>query len=138
MHGNGGLLTTVGDLLTWTRNFRTPVVGDATLVAEQTTPGRFVDGQVHDYGLGVWVRDYRGVREVRHSGSTAGYRAYLATFPDLRAGVAVLCNAGNANAESMTYKVVDRAGRSPEAPTGTARHPRPHRAGTARSRRTLS
>jgi CubicO group peptidase (beta-lactamase class C family) len=108
VHGNGGLLTTVGDLLIWTRNFRTPVVGDAALVAEQTTPGRFVDGQAHDYGLGVWVRDYRGVQEVRHSGSTAGYRAYLATFPDLQAGVAVLCNAANANAESITYKVVDR------------------------------
>ena len=108
VHGNGGLLTTVGDLLTWTRNFRTPVVGDAALVAEQTTPGRFVDGQAHDYGLGVWVRDYRGLREIRHSGSTAGYRAYLATFPSTRAGVAVLCNAANANAENLAYKVVDR------------------------------
>ena len=108
VHGNGGLLTTVGDLLTWTRNFRTPVVGDPAFVAEQTTPGRFADGAAHDYGLGVWVRDYRGLREVRHSGSTAGYRAYLATFPEVRAGVAVLCNAANANAEAVTYKVVDR------------------------------
>ena len=108
VHGNGGLLTTVGDLLAWTRNFRTPIVGDSSFVAEQTTPGRFSDGTAHDYGLGVWVRDYRGVREVRHSGSTAGYRAYLATFPDARAGVAVLCNAANANAEAVTYKVVDR------------------------------
>lgn len=108
VHGNGGLLTTVGDLLIWTRNFRTPVVGDRAFVAEQTTPGRFADGTAHDYGLGVWVRDYRGVREVRHSGSTAGYRAYLATFPDIRAGVAVLCNAASANAEAVTYKVADR------------------------------
>jgi hypothetical protein len=108
VHGNGGLLTTVGDLLTWTRNFRTPIVGDAAFVAEQTTPGRFVDGQAHDYGLGVWVRDYRGLHEVRHSGSTAGYRAYLTTFPSARAGVAVLCNAANADAESLAYKVVDR------------------------------
>ena len=72
VHGNGGLLTTVGDLLTWTRNFRTPVVGDAAFVAEQTTPGRFLDGQAHDYGLGVWVRDLSRTAEVRHSGSTAG------------------------------------------------------------------
>ena len=108
VHGNGGLLTTVGDLLIWTRNFRTPVVGDAALVTEQTTPGRFADGQAHDYGLGVWVRQYRGVNEVRHSGSTAGYRAYLTTFPEARAGVAVLCNAANANAEAVAYTVVDR------------------------------
>lgn len=109
VHGNGGLLTTVGDLLVWTRNFRSPVVGDAAFVKEQTTPGRFSDGQAHDYGLGVWVGEYRGLREVRHSGSTAGYRAYLTTFPEARAGVAVLCNAANANADAVTYKVADRA-----------------------------
>ena len=67
-YGNGGLLTTAGDLLKWTRNFRTPVVGDAAFVAAQTTPGRFADGRVHDYGLGVWVGTYRGLREIRHSG----------------------------------------------------------------------
>jgi CubicO group peptidase (beta-lactamase class C family) len=108
VHGNGGLLTTVADLLIWTRNFRTPVVGDAAFVKEQTTPGRFSDGQAHDYGMGVWVGEHRGLREVRHSGSTAGYRAYLTTFPEARSGVAVLCNGANANAESITYKVADQ------------------------------
>ncbi len=108
VYGNGGLLTTVGDLLIWTRNFRNPVVGDAAFVKEQTTPGRFTDGQAHDYGMGVWVGEYRGLREVRHSGSTAGYRAYLTTFPEARSGVAVLCNGADANADSVAYKVADQ------------------------------
>jgi CubicO group peptidase (beta-lactamase class C family) len=107
VYGNGGLLTTVGDLLKWTRNFQSPVVGDAAFVREQTTPGRFSDGRAHDYGMGVWVDTYRGVREVRHSGSTAGYRAFLTTFPEARASVAVLCNAADAAAETIAYKVVD-------------------------------
>jgi len=47
--------------------------------------------------MGLYVRTYRGVREVSHSGATAGYRAYLARYPDQRASVAVLCNAANAN-----------------------------------------
>jgi len=59
VYGNGGLLTTVGDLLKWTRNFQSPVVGDAAFVLEQTTPGRFSDGRAHDYGMGVWVDTYR-------------------------------------------------------------------------------
>ena len=29
VHGNGGLLTTVGDLLKWNENFVTPKVGNA-------------------------------------------------------------------------------------------------------------
>lgn len=109
VHGNGGLLTTVGDLLTWARNFRAPIVGDAAFVTAQTTPGRFADGRVHDYALGVWVDTYRGLRQIRHSGSTAGYRAYLATFPDRRATVAVLCNAANADAGALAYQVADAA-----------------------------
>jgi hypothetical protein len=107
VHGNGGLLTTVGDLVKWSRNFQLPVVGDAAFVTEQTTPGRFTDGRAHDYGLGVWVGEYRGMREVRHSGSTAGYRAYLTLFPDKGTAVAVLCNAGDASAQALTYKVAD-------------------------------
>ncbi|MCC7126257.1 MAG: beta-lactamase family protein [Acidobacteria bacterium] len=108
VYGNGGLLTTVGDLLRWARQFREPVIGDREFLTAQITPGRFADGRVHDYGLGVWVRQYRGVREVRHSGSTAGYRAYLTTFPDQSSTVAVLCNAANASAENLTYRVVDQ------------------------------
>jgi CubicO group peptidase (beta-lactamase class C family) len=106
-YGNGGLLTTVGDLLRWAKHFRTPLIGDAALLAEQVTPGRFTDGRAHDYGMGVWVGTYRGWPEVRHSGSTAGYRAYLTTFPSRGATVAVLCNASDASAETLTYRTVD-------------------------------
>ena len=116
VHGNGGLLTTVGDLLRWTANLETHKIGGPAFVTEQTTPGRFVDGRAHDYGMGLWMGKYRGVREIRHSGSTAGYRAYLATFPDQETSVAVLCNAANADAAALTYKVADRVLGSALAP----------------------
>ena len=78
VHGNGGLLTTVGDLLKWNENFTKPIVGDAALRrrdADGTT--RFTDGGSHEYALGLYVDTYKGVREVDHSGGTAGYRAHL-------------------------------------------------------------
>ena len=40
VHGNGGLLTTVGDLLKWNENFVTPKVGDAAFVKIQQEPGQ--------------------------------------------------------------------------------------------------
>ena len=92
VHGNGGLLTTVGDLLTWNENLVTPKVGNAQLIAEMATVGQFNDGKPLDYGLGLFVEDYRGVKNVYHSGSTAGYRAHLNRFPGARRSVAVLCN----------------------------------------------
>jgi CubicO group peptidase (beta-lactamase class C family) len=108
VHGNGGLLTTVGDLLRWTRNHLSqPVVGDAAFVKDEQEPGRFTDGRKHDYAFGLRVASYRTVREVSHSGATAGYRAYLATYPDQQVAVAVLCNAGNANATQIAHEIAD-------------------------------
>jgi CubicO group peptidase (beta-lactamase class C family) len=107
VHGNGGLLTTVGDLLRWNENFVSPKVGDAAFLAEEQTPGQFNDGTVHDYAYGLYVRQYRGVREVSHSGATAGYRAFLTRYPDQQVSVAVLCNAGNANPTQYAHAVAD-------------------------------
>jgi CubicO group peptidase (beta-lactamase class C family) len=107
VHGNGGLLTTVGDLLRWTRNFSTPAVGDAAFVREQQEPGRFTDGRPHGYALGLQVGTYRGVREVGHSGSTAGYRAHLATYPAQGVAVAVLCNVSSGAATQSARAVAE-------------------------------
>jgi CubicO group peptidase (beta-lactamase class C family) len=107
VHGNGGLLTTVGDLLKWNRNFVSPVVGDQSFVAEQQKPGHFTDGRAHGYALGLFVGTYQGLREVFHSGSTAGYQAFLTRFPDQRVSVAVLCNSSTAQATQFAHSVAD-------------------------------
>ena len=56
VHGNGGLLTTVGDLLKWNENYVQPRIGTAALVAEQQKVGKFNDGKDLDYALGLYVR----------------------------------------------------------------------------------
>jgi CubicO group peptidase (beta-lactamase class C family) len=107
VYGNGGLLTTVGDLLTWNEHYDTPPAGDAAMLAEQQTPGHFNDGRPHGYGLGLFIGTYKGLHEVYHSGSTAGYNAFLTRFPDQRVSVAVLCNASNAQATQYAHAVAD-------------------------------
>ncbi len=107
VHGNGGLLTTVGDLLKWNENFTTYTVGDRAFVEELERPGRFNDGRAHGYALGLRVDPYKGLRQVAHSGSTAGYRAQLSRYPDQQISVAVLCNASNANATDYADAVAD-------------------------------
>ena len=82
VHGNGGLLTTVGDLLRWNENFVAPKVGDAAFVELMQTPGRLSSGETFDYAYGLGIAEYKGLREVSHSGTTASYRAFLARFPD--------------------------------------------------------
>ena len=106
VHGNGGLLTTVGDLLKWNENFVVPTVGGEALVLEQQQPGRFNDGRAHGYALGLMIGAYQGVPQVAHSGSTAGYSAYLARYPEQHVSVAVLCNVA-ANATNYAHAVAD-------------------------------
>ncbi len=119
VHGNGGLLTTVGDLLKWNENFVTPIVGDRALVATQATAGHFNDGRALDYALGLFLHEYRGVRNVYHSGSTAGYRAHLNRFPAAHTSVAVLCNVATADATRSANLVSDLylTGLKPVTPT---------------------
>ncbi len=106
-HGNGGMLTTVGDLLKWTTNFASPKVGDAAFVRQQVEPGRFSDGRAHGYAMGVIVGSYKGVREINHGGATAGYRTQLNLYPDQGVAVVVLCNVANANPPAAASAVGD-------------------------------
>jgi CubicO group peptidase (beta-lactamase class C family) len=107
VYGNGGLLTTVGDLLKWNQHYDAPPEGDAAMVARQQAPGRFNDGRAHGYGLGLFIGTYKGLHEVSHSGSTAGYSAFLTRFPDQRVSVAVLCNVASAQATQYAHAVAD-------------------------------
>ena len=60
VYGNGGLLTTVGDLLKWNEHYDAPPAGDAAMIAEQQKPGHFNDGRTHGYGLGLFVGTLQG------------------------------------------------------------------------------
>jgi CubicO group peptidase (beta-lactamase class C family) len=107
VYGNGGLLTTVGDLLKWNEHFDAPAEGDPLSVADQQRAGTFNDGRPHGYALGLFVGQHKGVREIYHSGSTAGYSAFLTRFPDAHLSVAVLCNATTAQATQYAHAVAD-------------------------------
>jgi CubicO group peptidase (beta-lactamase class C family) len=107
VHGNGGLLTTVGDLLKWNANFANPVVGDARFVADMERRTRFNDGREHEYALGLYVDTYRGRREVDHSGGTAGYVAHLSRYPEHGVSVAVMCNVTSGNATNSAKAIAD-------------------------------
>ena len=105
--GNGGLLTTVGDLLKWNANLDEPRVGGPALVEWLETRGRLNDGFENEYARGLTVTNYKGLREVSHGGSTAGYQTFLARFPEARVSVAVLCNTTGTNPGAMAHALAD-------------------------------
>jgi hypothetical protein len=105
--GNGGLLTTVGDLLAWNENLDDPRVGGRTLVDQLETRGRLNDGFELEYAQGLVVTTYKGLREVSHGGSTAGYQTFLARYPSERLSIAVLSNVSGSGPSGLAHQVTD-------------------------------
>jgi len=107
VHGNGGLLTTVGDLLIWTQNLETGKLGGPEFLEAMHRQGRLNNGRTITYAAGLRVEKYKGVPEVSHTGSTAGYRAFLTRYPEQRLAVALLCNVGSVNSGGLGHQVAD-------------------------------
>lgn len=104
--GNGGMLTTVGDWLKWNAALDAKTLG-APFVEALETQGVLNDGRKISYALGLDVGNYKGIKEVTHSGGTAGYQTYLARFPEKKLSVAALCNGYPPSAGEVVYSVVD-------------------------------
>lgn len=105
-HGHAGLLTTVDDLLRWNAALTARRVGSPDVSAAMEVPGVLRDGTPITYGGGLVMDQWRGVRQIAHSGATAGYRAYLARWPEQRLSAALLCNAGDADATALVRQSV--------------------------------
>jgi CubicO group peptidase (beta-lactamase class C family) len=128
VYGNGGLLTTVGDMLRWNQALSDgTITGGRPLVNLIETRQRLTGGQTIGYALGLSHSTWQGHRQVAHSGSTAGYQTYLTRFPDDGVSIAVFCNASDANPTRAALQVAglllpnqERQASGPVAPVDTA------------------
>ena len=107
VHGNGGLLTTVGDLLRWNEALFQGKVGGPGFLEAMQRQGQLTGGRKLQYAGGLFMTAYRGVPEVSHAGATAGYRAFLSRYPKQGLSVAVLCNLAEANPVKLAHEVAD-------------------------------
>ncbi|MGQ0641122.1 MAG: serine hydrolase, partial [Gemmatimonadaceae bacterium] len=107
--GDGGVYTTIEDLLEWDANFFDNKLGSGgpALIDQVVTPARLRNGEQTVYGFGLMRFNYRGLDVVQHGGSFIGYRAQVARFPKERFSVAVLCNDYTANPDALVTAVAE-------------------------------
>jgi len=105
--GDGGVFTTIDDLLAWDRNFHENRLGRGgpELIRQLTAPGALSSGEPTDYAFGLVVGDFRGLATTSHSGAFVGFRAEMIRFPEQRFSVAVLCNRSDADAAHLARQV---------------------------------
>lgn len=92
LHGPGGLLTTTHDLLIWNRLLESEEMFGSEYAINRVAERKLNDGKGCGYAAGLTIGKYNGYDEIAHSGSTAGYRAWLAWYPQKRLSVVLLSN----------------------------------------------
>lgn len=106
IYGNGGLLSTVHDLLAWNRNITTGKL-HASVFEWMQKPGSLHDGHPVNYGFGLFLFHFQGFDEISHSGATAGYRAWLGRIPAKDLSIAVICNAASADPGGLAHQIAN-------------------------------
>jgi len=121
--GDGGLMSSVDDLLLWDRNFYANKLGKGTLLKEMQTRGVLNNGKQIEYALGLFISTYRGLPIVEHGGALFGYRTELLRFPQQKFSVITLCNLGTSSPRHLANQVADLyldAQLAPNTPTAAS------------------
>src|SRR5207253_3159712 len=93
----GAMVSTVLDLAKWNAALDSGKLLQASGWAQVWTPFKFNNGKLSSYGFGWRVEDYKGRKNIGHSGSTSGFSASLQRFPGDNLTLIVLCNSGEQN-----------------------------------------
>jgi len=121
--GGGGLMSNLGDLLLWDRNFYSNKLGKRSLLKELESHGVLNNGNQINYAMGLDLGDYRGLPTVEHGGALFGYRTEFLRFPQQQFSVIVLCNLSTAYPEGLARKIADLYLQRDFAPATGASHP---------------
>jgi hypothetical protein len=105
--GATSLFTTAGDLALWLGNFATGKAGGPAVLAAMQQRGRLNNGDSIPYAFGIVHGRHRGLAVLSHSGGDAGYRTFVAYYPELDAGVIVLSNDGGSNPAEVASGAAD-------------------------------
>ena len=85
--GEGGIASTIDDMLRWLRHMGSPTVGTADTWAAMQTPL----GQ-HGYGFGLHIDTFQGLRRIHHGGTVVGGASQMLKMPGQDLDVVVISN----------------------------------------------
>ncbi len=106
--GDGGIYSSVNDLFHWDQALYGDKLVSKIILDEAFTPGKSTR---HDtdiqYGFGWFISDYRGLRNIWHSGNTIGFSTRIERFPEKKFTVIILTNRNDAHLSEIPHKIAD-------------------------------
>lgn len=106
-NGDGGLYSTLNDMLRWISNFFIPKVGDVNIIKQLTEPIYLNNGKKIIYGMGIGAVYDKGYKQYTHSGGIAGFRSSISIFPELNFSILLLSNHAAGRIGIKTNQVID-------------------------------
>ena len=104
--GGGAIISTAADLVIWNDALTGGRLG-AFVTEKLQEQARLNNGRKLSYARGLIVDSHRGGTLVSHSGSAAGYSAWLGRLPAQGLSISVLCNSDEASATALARRVGD-------------------------------
>jgi D-aminopeptidase len=105
--GEGGIVSTVDDMLRWLAHMDAPMVGTSKTWELMKTPQRLANGTSTGYGLGLSLARYRGIEAVWHAGGGLGGNSQFIKVPAVGLDVVILANRQDVSSMELGEKVLD-------------------------------
>lgn len=105
--GEGGIVSTVDDMLRWLAHMDNPRVGSAATWLRIKTPQVLNNGISSGYGLGLVKSRYRGVETLSHSGGGLGANSQMLKVPAAGLDVIVIMNRPDVSSVDLVGRVLD-------------------------------
>ena len=102
--GDGGVYSTVDDLFKWDQALYTDRLVSQSALADAFTPGAVEEG-TSTYGFGWNVEEKNAGKYVWHTGSHAGFRAFMGRGLGNRVTIIMLTNQGNSKRQEINTAV---------------------------------
>jgi D-aminopeptidase len=105
--GEGGMVSTVDDMLRWMAHMDAPIVGSKSTWDAMRTPQTLANGTSTGYGLGLMVDRYHGVDTLSHPGGVMGGSAQMLKVPGAGLDIVVLVNRRDVSSIALGNRILD-------------------------------
>ena len=108
IRGDGGIVSTVDDMLRWLEHLRGQKrIGTEATWEEMLRPVTLQRGFTSTYAMGIKRHTFRGVEVLQHSGGLFGLNAQIITVPEHELDIAVAINGAPASATRTAFAVLE-------------------------------
>jgi CubicO group peptidase (beta-lactamase class C family) len=105
--GDGGIYTSVVDLVAWDRALDSHGLVSAQTQTLAWTPPTLPDGKASTYGFGWFVDEDGGRKRLSHHGETCGFTNAIVKYPEQRLTVIVLTNRAGGEPWRLAQRIAD-------------------------------